>query len=190
MTTVTARIHALNHLIGDRWPGGVEIRLCAELARTLPRSLTHLVAVTADGFPTSVPGAPDRGNGGRSAAELTSVESAAHARRRSAEAYAALCARIGDAAASVALMDRHGVRDALRAAQGIVDAWQPPASETARSLRCSAPSDVHLEPWYRPDCDNVSAPGRQGLCDACAMRRRRWRATNVVSDVARVDSAS
>ena len=175
MTTVANRLHALGHLISDRWPGGLEARLCAVLARTLPRSLAHLAAVTADGFPSSTPGASDRGNGGRSTAELTSVESAVHGRTRPSAAYAALCAAVGDAAAAVAVMDRRGVRDALRAAQGVVDAWQPPAHDTARTLRCSAPSDVHLEPWYRPDCDNVSAPGRQGLCDACAMRRWRWR---------------
>ena len=38
MTTVANRLHALGHLIGDRWPGGLEARLCAELARTLPEA--------------------------------------------------------------------------------------------------------------------------------------------------------
>jgi hypothetical protein len=180
MTPITARVAALHTLIGDRWPGGVEDRMCAELARTLPRSLAHMVAVTPDGFPTSTPGAPDRANGARGSAELTSVESATHHRTRSTRSYTALCVFVGDAAARVALMDRMALKDSLRAAQAVVDEWQPPMSaaerETAwRNVRCSASVDMagYMD-WSLADCENVAAPGRQGLCTRCHMRRYRW----------------
>ena len=172
--TVTAQVHALHTLIRDRWPGGTEDRLCAELVRTIPRSLGYMVAVTPDGWPTSTPGAPDRGNGGRGVAELTSVEAATHHRARPTASYAALCGFVAGAAANVALVDRPGVRQALRGAQRIVDEWQPPVVVQYDTVRCSAPAEDHLEPWYRPDCENIAATGRRGLCDACSMRRHRW----------------
>jgi hypothetical protein len=180
---LTTQLTALGTLIADRWPDRIEHRLVAQLAATLPRSLEHLATVVADGFPASTPGAPDRGNGGRSESELTSVESAVEARlrlsdpdpeRSPAEAYAGLCAAVVAAAVAVADEDRMAARRQLRAAQRIVDRWQPPVVEAYRQLRCTPPADEATAPWARPDCENVAAPNRRGLCDACSMRRHRW----------------
>lgn len=171
---ITAQLAALRTLIDDRWPGSRTAGRAEQLAATLPRALAHMADHCPDGYPTSTPGAPDRGNGGRSTAELTSVEAAVHHRTRPADAYAALCASVANAAAHVALMDRRGTSAALRQAQQVVDAWQPLAPDTYRSLRCTPPSDEAMQPWARPDCENIAAPGRRGLCDACSMRRHRW----------------
>ena len=186
MTTrrLTTQLTALGTLVADRWPERLEHRLVAQLAATLPRSLEHLATVTADGHPTSTPGAPDRGNGARGDSELTSVESAVEARlrlgdpnrtlRAPAEAYASLVLHVTTAAVAVADDDRMAARRALRSAQLIVDTWQPPVVEAYRQLRCTPPADEATAPWARPDCENVAAPNRRGLCDACSMRRHRW----------------
>jgi hypothetical protein len=170
MTRLAPRVAALHVLIVDRWPGGTEDRLCAELGRTLPRSLTYMATITADGYPTSTPGAPDRGSGTGGAHDKLG---AIVARREHASAsYAALCAAVGDAAACVALVDRSGVKSALRAAQRLVDEWQPPVVVQPSTHRCHAPDGEHLEPWVRPECENLAV--KAGMCHACYMRRRRW----------------
>ena len=167
---LTVRTVALHTLIVDRWPGGTEARLCAELTRTLPASLAYMAAITADGYPTSTPGAPDRATGGSGSHDK--LGSIVARRERAAASYAALCASVGDAAACLALVDRSGVKTALRAAQRLVDEWQPPVVVQASLHRCTAPDDEHLEPWVRPECDSLAV--KAGLCHACYMRRYRW----------------
>lgn len=181
---ITTQLAALGTLIADRWPNRLEHRLVTQLAATLPRSLGHLAAIAADGYPTSTPGASDRGIGGRSENELWSVEAAIETRllldhpdpasQAPSAAYAALAASVVEAAAAVADDDRMAVRRALRNAQRLVDTWQPPVVEVYRQVRCTPPADEATDPWTRPDCENIAAPGRRGLCDACSMRRHRW----------------
>jgi hypothetical protein len=179
---LTTQLAALQTLIANRWPNRIEHQLVTQLATTLPRSLDHLTTITADGHPTTTPGAADHHNGGRTDNELTTVEAAVEARlqlahpdRSPTDAYHHLCTTITTAATFVALNDRPGVRNSLRAAQRIVDTWQPPATPTYTQLRCTPPADEATQPWTRPDCENIAAPGRRGLCDACSMRRHRWR---------------
>ena len=186
MTTrrLTTQLTALGTLITNRWPHRLEHRLVTQLAATLPRSLEHLASITADGYPTSTPGASERGIGGRSTSELWPVESTIETRLRlddpnrtmsaPAEAYATLVLHVTTAAVAVADDDRMAARRALRSAQLIVDTWQPPVVEAYRQLRCTPPADEATAPWARPDCENVAAPNRRGLCDACSMRRHRW----------------
>ncbi len=169
---ITVRATALGHLITDRWPGGTEARQIAELARTLPRSLAYMASVAPDGWPTSTPGAPDRvgSAGSGSPDKLAGIV----ARRQHATAsYAALCDAVGAATVFVAQMDRPGVRGALRAAQRVVDEWQPPVVVQASTHRCAPADSESLEPWTRPECQDLAV--KAGLCNACYMRRRRWK---------------
>jgi hypothetical protein len=188
--TVANQISALRMLVIDRWPRARLVAHIDQLATTSPRAVAHMVDLASIGYPASTVGAADRSNGG--GAELTSVESAVARRlgdlgagldpsKAPAVAHAALSAHLSDAAAAVALMDRRGVLAAVRAAQRLVDAWQPLAGDTYRALRCQPPTDEATEPWTRPDCENVAAVGRKGLCDACAMRRHRWQRAQEVT---------
>lgn len=171
MTRPAAQLAALTTLIGDRWPDGQELRQCAELARTMPRAIGHMVAVTADGFSASTAGNPDR-VGARSTSGDGMLSTVAR-RDRSTAAYGALSAHLADAAASLVALDRYGVRDALRDAQRVVDVWQPPVVVQASASRCAAIGTETMEPWYREDCTDLAV--KAGLCANCFMRRYRWR---------------
>jgi hypothetical protein len=190
--TVANQISALRMLVIDRWPRARLVAHIDQLATTSPRAVAHMVDLTSIGFraSTDFDRLLNRSDGG--GAELTSVESAVARRlgelgagtdptKAPAVAHAALSAHLSDAAVAVALMDRRGVLAAVRAAQRLVDAWQPLAGDTYRALRCQPPTDEATEPWTRPDCENVAAVGRKGLCDACAMRRHRWQRAQEVT---------
>jgi hypothetical protein len=172
--SLTAMTHALGTLIGDRWPNGTEARLVADLAARLPRVITHLADKTADGWKQSTPGAPDRATGG--SGTVDAIVGIIAQRQHNAAAYADLCLAVASAAACVAEMDRPGARRALGAALRLTDMHQPPATpELRRSLRCVGGKDlVGAIEWGRADCENIAAAGRNGLCDACHMRRWRW----------------
>lgn len=179
MTTrrLTTQLSALGTLIADRWPDRIEHRLVVQLVATLPRSLEHMATITADGHPTSTPGAPDRGNGARGESELTSVESAVESRLRLAdpersptEAYVAMRAAVVAAALAVAEDDRTETRRQLRTAQRLVDTWQPPVVIQPTAHRCTPAGEEALEAWVRPDCEANAV--RSGLCSACYQRRR------------------
>ena len=172
MTPLTARVAALATLIDDRWPNGAESRLVTELARTLPRSLTHMATLTADGYPTSTPGASDRGTG--AGGDHDKLGTIVALRAHATEAYSDLCGRVSDAAAHLALEDRLGVRSSLKAAQWLVDTWQPPVVVQPSLHRCTAPDSESLEPWVRPECDALAV--KAGMCSACYTRRRRFKA--------------
>jgi hypothetical protein len=137
--------------------------------RSLHANVEHLLrhAITADtairravadhdGWPSTTSIGRERGN-----AELTSVEAAADRR--------------------VTLVDTRSLqlRQLIEQAEtitgrlvGIVNDWLP-HPERGSALRCSGGGALPgALDWGRPDCTNIAT--RQGLCDACYMRMRRW----------------
>ena len=173
---LTPRVAALTTLIVTRWgPASTEARQITQLGDVLPRVLRVLWIDTPDGYPTSTPGARDRG-GSASTGSADKLGSLVAQRERTTATYATLCASVGLAAQCVALGDRRGLRAALGEALRVTDGVQDKidTEPIAKAQRCSSPGDQHTEPWYRADCENISSPGRQGRCDACSMRRHRW----------------
>ncbi len=178
MTTyrLTPRVAALTTLIVKQWgPSSTEARQIAQLGDVLPRVLRVLWLDTPDGYPTSTPGAPDRG-GSASAGSPDKLGSLVARRERTTTTYSLLCAAVGRASEGVALRDRNAVRTALSDALRVTDGCQDriDTKPIVQAQRCSSPAEDQLEPWYHPDCENVASPGRQGRCDACSMRRHRW----------------
>jgi hypothetical protein len=128
-----------------------------------------------DGYTTSTPGARDR-DGSRSTGSTDKLGGLVSRRMRATSAYAALTADVSVAVASVALSDRTTLKRALNACITVTDEWQPKidTKPIVKAQRCSVPAERALEPWVRPDCENVASPGRHGMCDACSMRSHRW----------------
>lgn len=173
---LTPRVAALTTLIVQRWgPASTEARQIHALSDALPRALREMALECPDGYPTSTPGASDRG-GSASTGSPDKLGNLVHRRERAATAYSTLCASVAAVAVGVAQEDQTTVKRALEACIRVTDGWHPKidTSTIVQSQRCSSPADVHLEPWYRADCENVASPGRQGRCDACSMRRHRW----------------
>ena len=178
MTTyrLTPRVAALTTLIVKQWgPSSTEARQIDALTHALPRALREMALECPDGYPTSTPGAPDRG-GSASTGSPDKLGGIVARRQRASSSYAALAASVARVGEGVALGERTTVRRALSACIALTDEWHPKIDTSAivQSQRCSSPAEVHLEPWYRADCENIASPGRQGRCDACSMRRHRW----------------
>jgi hypothetical protein len=180
MTTyrLTPRVAALTTLIVKQWgPSSTEARQIAQLGEVLPRVLRVLWLDTPDGYPTSTPGAPDRG-GSASAGSPDKLGSLVARRERTTATYSLLCAAVGRASEGVALMDRNTVRDALSAAlrvtDGCQDSIEPQAYTTLKErLTCcrKQDNDDGSESWVDPLCENIADQGRQGMCEPCYRRR-------------------
>jgi len=167
--TLIAQTHALNILIGDRWPQRVEHILATQLAQATPTVIAAWNLTASDGYPTSTPGAADRNNGGRGTSELTSVEAAVITRTRPIGAETALSAAVRAATIAVWHSDRKAVRTELKVALNITDQWQPPSSpKLAATLRCAGMVPTSAWPG-RPECHNIADGGANslGLCVAC-----------------------
>ena len=178
---LTPRVSALTTLIGDRYGrGSTEYRLSNQLKTMLPVVIDQMARVCPDGYPTSTPGASGRDGGGGSSS-LDTLGNLVARREHPTASYAALCALVGDATADLSASDRQGMKRALNACLRIADEWQPKVDTEAivRAQKCTSPAADHVESWYRADCENVAAPGRQGLCDACHMRK--WRAGRIMA---------
>jgi len=71
----------------------------------------------------------------------------------------------------------HGLEQLDRLAEHlltIINADSPVYVE-AKTLRCTGgKSEQGAIEWGRPDCENIAAPSRSGLCDACYKRKQRW----------------
>jgi hypothetical protein len=178
MTTyrLTPRVAALTTLIVQRWgPGSTEARQIHALGDALPRALREMALECPDGYPTSTPGASDRG-GSASTGSADKLGNLVHRRERAVTAYSTLCASVAAVAVGVAQEDRTTVRRALEACIGVTDGWHPKidTKPIVKAQRCSVPAERALEPWVRPECENVASPGRHGMCDACSMRSHRW----------------
>lgn len=178
MTTyrLTPRVAALTTLIIKQWgPSSTEARQIDTLSQALPRALREMALECPDGYPTSTPGAPDRG-GSASTGSPDKLGGIVARRQRATASYSALCSAVAGVAVAISESDRGAVRRALSSGIAITDEWHPKVDTSAivEAQRCSSPASEHLEPWYRADCENVASSNRQGRCDACSMRRYRW----------------
>lgn len=175
---LAVRTATLATLIENRWGhGSTESRLARQLHTVTPRAIAELAIELPDGYPTSTPGAPDRGGNTTTTDTLGNL---VIRRLTPTTTYTSLCAAVGDATAKVALMDRQGVKDALRVALAITDGcWRHPSDQEKTARRTQATcqhqmdNDDNTAPWVDPHCQNIAAPGRQGFCDACYQRRYR-----------------
>jgi hypothetical protein len=115
---------------------------------------------------TAPDGYPGSTIGGIGGSELTSVEAAANARLASRDRH--------DWQTIAATLDT--VAQALHAGLAACDRHQRPTPDDLARARCSGGMGQPgaLE-WGRPDCTNIASSSRGGLCDACRMRRDRWR---------------
>lgn len=179
MTRLSIRTAALATIITDRWPAGTEARLVDDLAARLPRTIAQLAMATPDGYPSSTPGASERGGPSGSSSSPDRIGNLIARRSRAVEAYAHLTELLGTATAAAAVADRQGVRRALSDALGVTDEWQPPAPASVKAaLTCSrwTVQDTGVDDWVDPLCQRIADVGRSGLCEACWRRRHRWMA--------------
>jgi len=173
---LAVRTAALVTLIEDRCGhGSTESRLARQLHGIIPRAITELAIELPDGYPSSTPGAPDRGG---NSSTIDTLGNLVVRRLTPTSTYTSLCAAVGDATAKVALRDRQGVKAALGAALAITDGcWRRPSDDEKSARRAQATCchqmdcDDGTAAWVDPLCSNIAAPGRQGLCDACYRRR-------------------
>lgn len=173
---LSVRVEALASIVADRWGPGTEARLVGQLAERLPRTIAMMALATPDGYPSSAPGAPDRG-GSSSTSSTDRLGDLVARRSRAVEGYARLGDFVGTAAAFAAVGDRQGVRRALSDALTVTDEWQPPAPPGVKAaLSCArwTPQDSGVDDWVDPLCERIADVGRAGLCEACWRRRHRW----------------
>ena len=138
-------------------------QLMTSFARRAPAVIELLRITAPDGYPTSTLGT------GRSSDLSSSTERAAEARL--SHDNAADWVLIHSAIESV---ERAAV--ALRDGLAACDRHQrPDPADTARQRCSGGMGQPGALDWGRPDCTNIAAGSRGGLCDACRMRRDRWR---------------
>lgn len=138
-------------------------QLMTSFARRAPAVLELLRITAPDGYQTST-----LGDGGTSSSS-SSTERAVEARLR--HDHAADWALIHSAIESV---ERAAV--ALHAGLAACDRHQrPDPADTARQRCSGGMGQPGALDWGRPDCTNIAAGSRGGLCDACRKRRDRWK---------------
>jgi hypothetical protein len=176
MSRTLTQAKALHEIVTKQWGDtSANAKRTRTILTTLPNAIAYMATITPDGYPTSTPGAPDRG-GSRSTNELTSVEAAYVQRNDSVLAHQLLTNMLKAAALTAHLNDKPACRTHLKQVQTIINTWQLPAApKLAATLRCTGGEglDELNAPWKRPDCTNISDPRRNGLCTACHMRRYR-----------------
>lgn len=145
------------------------------LDERLPKVVATMIATCPDGYPTGTLGGG--GSGGMSSVESATSERALQIRRD----YAVALEQVGWIAVHARwALDGAvwGVESTLRCLGylwDVCDRYERPEAALVASVRCTggAGEPGFLE-WGRPECDNIAAGDRKGMCIACYTRQRRW----------------
>ncbi len=136
------------------------VGLMQSFAARTPTVLDLLRETAPDGYPTStMPGGPT-GSGSSS----TETQALIRAQQNAGHDWQIILTTIDTCARS------------LHAGLAALDRHQRPHPDDVARARCTGgmgqPGAID---WGKPDCTNIATHGRGGLCDACRMRRDRWR---------------